>query len=103
MTNQASFQGTLKICEPAQVMMFMYILVFAMHLSQNINNMKLNAKTVRFLIGLFIISMTSVVTLDVYCKTGHSWFAWVLSILSLVGFVSTLSAVGYDQTSKKKN
>lgn len=85
------FSKMLGICEPAQVSMMVYILLFAMYLSRNVNRMKLDSRTLQFLFGVAITSLTSVITLDVYCQTGHRTFAWVLAIMSAVGFLMVLT------------
>ena len=93
----AQFTKMLGICEPAQVAMMVYILMFAMHLSQNINRMKLDAPTLMFLGGVTIATVTSVITLDVYCKTDHKTFAWVLATLSVLGFILLVSGKTYEE------
>jgi FtsH-binding integral membrane protein len=92
----AEFKKMIGLCEPAQVAMMIYILMFAMHLSNNINKMKFNAKTLRFLFGVAMMSLTSVITLDVYCKTDHAMFAWVLALSSSLGFIMLLSGYRLD-------
>lgn len=103
MSSEAKFQKMLGICEPAQVAMMIYILMFAMHLSQNITKMKLNAKTIRFLLGVAIMSLTSVITLDVYCQTGHEMFAWTLAIMSALGFMLLLTGYRVDAKDERDN
>lgn len=94
-----SFNKMLGICEPAQVAMMIYILMFAMHLSTNITTMKLDGRTLRFLVGVTLMSLTSVITLDVYCQTGHTTFAWTLAILSALGYMLLLTG---HKTSEKE-
>lgn len=102
MSSDSKFQKMLGICEPAQVAMMIYILMFAMHLSQNITKMKMNVKTLHFLLGVMIMSLTSVITLDVYCQTGHGWFAWFLAILSALGFMMLLTGYKVEEKEESK-
>ena len=97
MSGESQFTKMLGICEPAQVAMMVYILMFAMHLSQNINTMKLDAPTIKFLVGIAIATVTSVITLDVYCKTDHKTFAWVLAVMSVLGFLLLVSGKSYKE------
>lgn len=102
MSSDSKFQKMLGICEPAQVAMMVYILMFAIHLSQNITKMKMNAKTLHFLLGVMIMALTSVITLDVYCQTGHRWFSWFLAVLSALGFMLLFTGYKLDEKEQPK-